>query len=127
MGYGKFSLYVLFESQAESYVRKIIERSYKAFTQRAKLAVLSVGITLELLKLTREDGLKEGIEIGSILRTALRLARENRKAVLLYHHNPWTDTVVAQTETFYALRKILASKRSVRIVTTLKHLGSVRA
>ena len=92
----------------------------------SSIAVLSIGITLELLKLRGEEGSKKEIEISSVLHRALRLARENRKPVLLLYHNPWTDAVAGQTEALDTLKEILASKTQLRIVTTLKHLGSTR-
>lgn len=108
----------------ESYVRKVIERSRKAFSQNAKLASLSIGIALTLLSLETLNGSHHPMDFRSILDRGLAFAAENKKPVLLFHHNPWTDDVAAQVETLSELKQTLALRKHLKILTAVRRIPS---
>lgn len=89
------------------YTRKIIDRATKAFQrQRAKLAALSIGLALVMLGLVKQRTSRVGRKGFCVaLKNGLVLARDRRKPVLLFYHDPWTGDVQARTETLENLRK----------------------
>jgi len=91
----------------QSYTRKVIERGQKAFNQKASLAALSIGLALKLLRLSDESK-EKAQEWCSILNKGLKLARDDKKPIFLFYHNPWTDDVTAQVDTLKDLKEKLA-------------------
>ena len=94
-----------------NYTRKIIEHAEDAFQeQHAKLVGLSIGMALIMLGLSKERTSKNRIGRGEFciaLKKGLILAKDKRKPVLLFYHDPWTGDVQAITETIEDLREDL--------------------
>ena len=89
------------------YTRKIIDRATKAFQrQHAELTGLSIGLALVMLGLVKRRTSRVGKKgFCAALKNGLVLARDRRKPVLLFYHDPWTGDVQARTETLENLRK----------------------
>jgi len=101
-----------------SYVQKVIERANEAFGQKAKLAVLSIGAALSILGFQTRDSQ----DLCRQLTIGLKLARYNKKPVLLFYHCPWTQDVIAETKTLAELREALAQRRNLRILQSCRKL-----
>ena len=95
-----------------NYTQKIFEPAEKAFQkQHAKLVGLGIGIALIMLGLAKKLVSKNGIgkkEFCIALKNGLTLAKEERKPVLLFYHDPWTGDVQARTETLEDLRRVFS-------------------
>lgn len=94
-----------------NYTRKVIEDAEDAFQEQdAKLVGLSIGMALIMLGLSKERTSKNRIGRGEFciaLEKSLILAKDERKPVLLFYHDPWTGDVQAITETIEDLREDL--------------------
>jgi len=90
------------------YVQKIIDRAIGAFQeQHAELVGLDVGIALLMLGLAEKSTSRIGREeFRTALEKGLSFARDGRKPVLLFYHDPWTGDVQARTETLEQLERI---------------------
>lgn len=89
------------------YTRKIIDRATKAFqSQHAELAGLSIGLALVMLGLVERRTSRVGRKgFCAALKNGLVLARDRRKPIVLFYHDPWTGDVQARTETLENLGK----------------------
>jgi len=83
------------------YTRKLIDRATRAFqAQHAELVGLSIGIDLVLLGLAKRQSARvRKKEFCAALENSLVFAKNRRKPVLLFYHDPWTGDVQARTET----------------------------
>ncbi|MGP8321892.1 MAG: hypothetical protein ACT6FE_06175 [Methanosarcinaceae archaeon] len=94
-----------------NYTRKVIEHAEGAFQEQdAKLVGLSIGMALIMLGLSKERTSKNRIgreEFCMALKKGLILAKDERKPVLLFYHDPWTGDVQAITETMEDLMEDL--------------------
>jgi hypothetical protein len=95
-----------------NYTRKALEQAEKAFQkQHAKLVGHGIGIALIMLGLAKQRAPKSRIgkkEFCEALKQGMILAKEERKPVLLFYHDPWTGDVQAKTETLEDLRKVFS-------------------
>jgi len=97
-------------STRRNYTRKILEQAERAFNkQDAKLVGMGIGIALNELGLAKRPTSRIGRkEFCIALKNGLALAKDGRKPVLLFYHDPWTGDIQARTETLEDLRKFLS-------------------
>jgi len=95
-----------------NYTRKVLEQAEKGFQkQHAKLVGHGIGIALIMLGLAKKRASKNRIwrkEFCEALKQGIILAKDERKPVLLFYHDPWTGDVQARTETLEDLRSFLS-------------------
>jgi len=81
---------------------------YGAFQeQHTELVGLDIGIAPVLFGLAEKSASRIGREeFHTALEKGLRFARDGRKPVLLFYHDPWTGDVQARTKTLERLKRV---------------------